>query len=144
MAIKIIPDNQDLFDKLENYQKINLYGLKNPWSSVYEEDDGFGLYQDLPNYGFSGYIEFIKDVSWAWYKNGLLHRENNKQAVQYGEAKYWYLCEKLHRTNGPALIDNNKLKVWFLFGKQVSAMNVFELLTPEQKEKAIWELDQWK
>ena len=35
-------------------------------------------------------------------------------------------------------------KIWYLHGKPSTAMQVFESLTDEQKEEAIWELNEWK
>lgn len=33
---------------------------------------------------------------------------------------------------------------WYLNGKPSTAQEVFDQLTDEEKEKAIWELDEWK
>lgn len=43
------------------------------------------------------------------------------------------------------LVDfNSKKKIWFLLGEHVSCEQFFESLRDDLKEKAIWELDEWK
>lgn len=52
---------------------------------------------------------------------------------------------RLHCDDGPAIKSPyNNFKHWYLHGRKVTGMEVFEQLTPEKKEQAIWELDQWR
>lgn len=51
---------------------------------------------------------------------------------------------RIHREDGPAIIYNAGHKSWYYEGKKIAPMDLFEKLTPEQKEKVIWELDEWK
>lgn len=49
--------------------------------------------------------------------------------------------------NGPAIIyshSNNKINEWYLNGFKVEPMEVFDQMSEEDKEKAIWNLDEWK
>lgn len=50
----------------------------------------------------------------------------------------------IHCNNGPAILYQNGFKRWFLNGYEVTAEEVFEQMSDEDKEKAIWNLDQWK
>lgn len=67
--------------------------------------------------------------------------------------KMWYVKDYyFHREDGPAVIwengadyDSQKAgKEFWLHGQKYSAEEYFEALTPEQKEKAVWNLDEIK
>ncbi len=55
----------------------------------------------------------------------------------------WFIDGKLHRKDGPAIEYYNGTKSWWLNGYSYSQEEWFERLTPEQKEKAIWNMDNW-
>jgi ribosomal protein L25 (general stress protein Ctc) len=56
-----------------------------------------------------------------WYKNGLIHRDNDLPAVIYSNgAKYWYQNSLWHRDNDlPAVVYPNGLKHWYQNGKLI-------------------------
>lgn len=39
---------------------------------------------------------------------------------------------------------DTKEKMWFIKGIRATAQEVFESLTDEEKDRVIWELDEWK
>ena len=53
-----------------------------------------------------------------WFKNGLLHRDNDLPAIVYTNGtKEWYKNDKPHRDNDqPAIIRANGTKYWFKNG----------------------------
>ncbi len=57
--------------------------------------------------------------------------------------KVWYVNGKKHRDDGPAVEYPNGHKFWWLDGKSYSQEEWFDRLTSEQKEKAVWNMDQW-
>lgn len=63
---------------------------------------------------------------------------------------YWIIPGYLlHRTDGPALLYIKKdgiktLSCWYVNGKSVTPEEVFDLLSEEERNKAIWKLDRWK
>ncbi len=63
--------------------------------------------------------------------------------VKIKEYYEWYLDGELHRNDGPAVIYSIWVKEWWLNGENYSQEEWFELLTSEQKEAAIWNVDQW-
>lgn len=98
--------------------------------------------EKIPEY-FTGKIEY-DDGGEYWFVNGILHREDGPAVIRFDGQQRWFYNNLLHRSDGPAIVHSEGYKTWFLRGEPVSAQEVFEQLTPEQKEKAIWELDQWK
>ena len=60
-------------------------------------------------------IEF-PDGSKSWYKNGKRHRENDKPAIEYlSGTKVWYINGKRHRENDkPAIEWSNGRKEWWI------------------------------
>jgi hypothetical protein len=53
-----------------------------------------------------------------WYKNGKLHRGNDKSAADANGNKYWYINGELHRDNDkPALEYANGNKYWYKNGE---------------------------
>lgn len=93
--------------------------------SVYYHLDQGTKQVALPN-NFTGVIEVIEQ------SNGILMTE------------YW--CNgNLHREDGPAVIFHDTgLKEYFLNGIFVTAEEVFDRLTPEQQEKEIWRINEWR
>jgi hypothetical protein len=54
--------------------------------------------------------------------------------------KQWYFEGKLHRVDGPAFESIYGTKAWYLNGIKYSQEEWFEMLSDEDKEKAIWNL----
>ena len=59
-------------------------------------------------------------------------------------ATLYYWKGMLHRVDGPAITYASGLTYWYFKGEKVTPQQLFEQLTVEQKEKAIWNLDEWK
>ncbi len=57
--------------------------------------------------------------------------------------KVWTKNGQMHRENGPAVEYNNGDCEWFINGIGYTQEEWFDKLTPEQKEKAIWNMDNW-
>jgi antitoxin component YwqK of YwqJK toxin-antitoxin module len=55
----------------------------------------------------------------SWYKNGLIHRENDKPAIEYFDgSKAWYINGQIHRENDkPAIEWKNGYKQWWINGE---------------------------
>jgi hypothetical protein len=67
--------------------------------------------------------------------------ENFTGVAEYtSESKAYYLNGKKHRVDGPAVEFVNGYKEWFLNGIYYSQEEWFELLSEEDKLKAIWNL----
>lgn len=65
--------------------------------------------------------------------------------IEYSNGdQVWLVNGLTHREDGPAIIWANGEKRWHLNNHRVTPMEVFELLTPEQKEQVIWNLDEWR
>lgn len=73
-----------------------------------------------------------------------LHREDGPAIEYCGGTKAWFVNGVCHREDGPAIEYYNGIREWYLNGKRVSAEDVFQQLTDDQKEKVVWELDLWK
>ena len=55
-----------------------------------------------------------------YYKNGLLHRDNDFPAIEWNNGnKVWWFEGKLHRINGPTVEYSNGNKEWWYEGKQI-------------------------
>ena len=59
---------------------------------------------------------YYSDYWIAWYKDGLLHRDNDLPAKIYRHYKEWYKNGKKHRDNKPA-IEYKKDKRWYRNGE---------------------------
>jgi hypothetical protein len=72
------------------------------------------------------YEVFVEDNGTeTWYKNGLLHRENDLPAIIWATGtKFWYKEGKCHRENRPAIIWNDGTKAYYLNDRQVSEEEV--------------------
>lgn len=51
---------------------------------------------------------------------------------------------RLHRTDGPAVIYVGGLCNWYYDGEKLSPQELFEKLTDEEREQAIWNINEWK
>ncbi len=90
---------------------------------------------------FTGVINFCN--SYCWLVNKEYHREDGPAIKSYDGSKKWLINGKLHRDDGPAVIYSDGDKQWWLNGENYSQEEWFELLNPEQKEKVIWNMDNW-
>ena len=66
----------------------------------------FGCYETGEKEGEVNYKDGRPEKSTYWYKNGKIHRDNDKPAVEWRDFdKFWYKNGKLHRDNElPAII----------------------------------------
>lgn len=102
----------------------------------------------------SGYIHHRSDVYYHsdlitryYYQHKKLYCIEYAHKAQNFNRKVWVRNDVWHRADGPAMEevdDHGEYREWYLYGVKVSAQDVFDKLTDEQKEKAIWELDKWK
>ena len=103
----------------------------------------------------------------SWHKNKVLHRINGPAVICLNGHQEYYVEGKMHRIGGPAIIHadggqewyQNGVKhridgpatlwvdgsrEWWYHGVQMTAGELFEKLTDEEKEKVLWKLDEWK
>ncbi len=99
-----------------------------------------GGWYDLPN-NFTGVVKYFDD--YRWYVYGLIHREDGPAIEHSNGSKKWLINGKFHREDGPAIIWSGGSKSWYLSNAKYTQEAWFEELTPEQKEKAIWNMDNW-
>ncbi len=79
-----------------------------------------------------------------WWLEGKLHRENGPATKDLAGNQYWYIHGRIHREDGPAVITHYGKKSWYLNGNgYLSQEEWFDALAPEQKEKALWNMDNW-
>lgn len=107
------------------------------------ERSKFAKFDAIPH-SFTGIAELEETQTVIWMVNGKLHREDGPAVIFRTGQAYYYLNGSRHRSDGPALVHTNGTKEWWLFGKKVSAQEVFDQLTPEQVEKVVWEINEWK
>ena len=91
-----------------------------------------------------GETEYFSSSYWA-----KADRHSGWTWIDALQARCHFKEGKLHNDKGPAVIkydDNDGVYLywWYLNGIEVSPMDVFDLLSDEEKEKAIWDLDDWK
>lgn len=61
---------------------------------------------------------FVEANSLRWYKDGVLHRENDLPAIQWYDGSYeWYENGQRHRNNAPAVIYLDGRQGWYQHGK---------------------------
>ena len=73
--------------------------------------------EELHSYGDAPAIVY-KDEEKRWYKEGKVHRENDKPAVISDGTKEWWYKDKRHRENDkPAVIYSDGAKQWWYEGK---------------------------
>ncbi len=103
--------------------------------------------KDVPHQ-FTGVVIFPSGTK-HHYLNGQLHREDGPAVEltdENGLKGFWYRNGVRHRTDGPATEGVSVLyegKEWFIDGKMMSASDHFEKLTPEEKEIAVWKINEW-
>ncbi len=70
--------------------------------------------------------------------------ENFTGVVKFSTYDIWFLNGEYHRDDGPAVIYEEGLKSWWLYNIRYDSQEEwFDSLTSEQKEKAIWNMDNW-
>lgn len=52
----------------------------------------------------------------AWYRDGLLHREDGPAFIDPSGAEGWYLHGRRHRADGPAIAGPNGYEAWYRDG----------------------------
>lgn len=101
--------------------------------------------RDIPE-DFTGIAVFPSGTR-KHFKNGLLHRVGGP-AIEWSTGAESYYFEGLHhRRDGPAfkISEEGKKKwKWYLHGKEVTAEEVFDQMTDDEKEKAAWEINKWQ
>ncbi len=104
-------------------------------------------WSEIPE-NFTGVVNL--SGSYFWLKNGKRHRKDGPAIEHYSSAnkqwyiKEWYLNGERHCDDGPAYKQFDGKKFWWLNGEWYSCQEVwFDALTSEQKEKAIWNMDDW-
>ena len=83
-------------------------------------------------------IEY-SDATKKWYKEGKFHREGDKPAIEYSNGtKLWYKKGFLHREGGLSAIEwNDGEKEWYYEGKKLEVKSNEEALRII-KMKAYW------
>ena len=79
-----------------------------------------------------------RDGNQFWYKNDALHREDGPAVIFSNGTKHWYKNGALHREDGPTIIWGDGGKSWYLNGEYFTKEKWWEGLTPDQKEKALF------
>lgn len=79
----------------------------------------------------------------SWQVRGKFHRKDGPAIIRNG-AKEWWTNGVRHRWDGPAIEYEDGSKEWIYQGVEIEPMELFELLTPEEQDKVIWELNTWK
>ncbi len=97
-------------------------------------------WDDLP-YNFSGIAKYGNSYFWLFYKQR--HRIDGPAIEWYDGTKSWFVDGRKHREDGPAYIFANGDREWWLNDIHYRQEEWFEELTPEQKEKAVWNMDNW-
>ena len=136
-------DKDPLKYLLEKYKKkypgvlYEIYKSKNKYKEgiVSLKDGERHSYNDAPAYITARF------TTENWYKEGKLHRENDKPAVVNNEGdKSWYYEGKLHRENDkPAYVTWNGFKAYWYHGKRYyledDAEKKIEKLTTKKSSK---------
>ena len=99
---------------------------------------------------FNGEIEFLDII--VHFKNGQLDKEDGP-AIIYKDgpmkgSTFWYKGGMPHRIHGPAkeVYHHGHFykKEWYFEGFRHSPEKIFDMLSDEEREKAIWRLNEWK
>ncbi len=78
-------------------------------------------------------VEYWSDI--PKYFTGVINHYNNY---------HWFVNGEKNREDGPAVIYSNGERHWYCNKKFfLNIEKWFEQLTPEQKEKAVWNMDNW-
>ena len=80
----------------------------------------FNSESQLTNYKGKPFTGIEKDHfsrETAYYKNGILHREDGPALVECDGSLEWYQHGQLHRVNGPAVEDVDGTKEWWQYGQ---------------------------
>ena len=99
-------------------------------------------WSDIPD-NYTGKV-ILSNGDKVWFKNGKCHREDGPAFIYFDGSKYWFKNGKYHREDGPAVISSDGTKEWWINGKRVTAAEVFEQLSAEEKREACFNLDEWE
>jgi hypothetical protein len=77
-----------------------------------------------------------------WQLNGKFHREDGPAIETVSGYKEWRLNGELHRVDGPAVEYARGERYWYLNDTQYTYDEWFSLLTPEQQNNYLWNLDE--
>lgn len=131
------------------YCDINKYHSRGEshWTKVYiwNGDNQINIDQDsrIPN-DFTGMATYPSGTK-KYFKDGKLHREDGPAIEWSTGGESWYVNGLKHRNDGPSFKNtNDTIRHWHMDGKVVSPQDVFEELTDEKKDEAIFELDKWQ
>lgn len=80
----------------------------------------------------------VDDIKYELYSNSRLFGDSRPRLIYYALFPF-----KVVEMTG-YLKTPDDAKIWFVNGVKATAQEVFESLSEEDKEKAIWELDEWK
>ena len=61
--------------------------------------------------------ELENGIKW-WWKNGKVHREGGRHAVENGTYKAWLVNGKQHREGGLPAVENGNYKQWWVNGQR--------------------------
>ena len=102
------------------------------------EDGGKFWYRHGKLHREDGPAKERSDGSKEWYLSGWPHREDGPAIDHFNGGKEWFVNGERHRVDGPALIYEDGTKEWWLNHKRYKKEEWFELLTEEQKVKALY------
>ena len=76
-----------------------------------------------------------------WFINGERHRLDGPAIEWSNGHKEWYLNDKRNREDGPAIEYADGTKEWWINGKQYSIEEYMELISEENRDKILFNLD---
>lgn len=59
-------------------------------------------------------------------------------------SEFWFKEDQFHRDDGPAIQWGDGYFEWWFNGKEYSFEEYFELISKENQNKMLWDLDRWK
>lgn len=80
----------------------------------------------------------VDDIKYELYSNSRIFGDSRPRLIYYALFPF-----KVVEITG-YLKNSDDTKIWFIKGIKSTAQEVFESLSDEDKEKAIWYLDEWK
>jgi len=76
---------------------------------------------------YTGHIKYVNGYQ-AWYKNGLIHRDDGPAVIWADGTQFWYRYGECHREDGPAVVGTGSEPRWWLNGKHYSKDNYYREL----------------
>ncbi len=128
--------------------KHNLYG------NIIKSSMSYDIFSHIYSAKVNGKVEILNipednsgNVSIGYFKLGKYHKEDGPARQDFKNDKLiysaWYINGLYHRDDGPAIMWSDGSKLWFLNNEGYSQEEWFDKLTPEQKEKVLWNMDNW-